>query len=261
MIQGLERETAVELPTFIAEFADTMAFMRFWQDGPGETDEDTGFAVFPTTIIVQQDPPTLTTTVTATSLVKTRDFDAIARTIDPRRWCHYGSIFKTARFVDDPFALNPVDCSEKVGTGLEKVPRLVEEEVKILSGLDGDDVGYFHNVIRIGSFTVKRGSRPSDREAELRFSLERSIDSRFLWDVRPGGLLFDSGRTSIRCIAAGAWRVTSRKMIRFADRTQYTGWDGPQDFGQAMNYLAPAVLSAWMENDMYSVERPDARKE
>ena len=47
-------------------------------------------------------------------------------------------------------------------------------------------------------------------------------------------------------------RVTTRKILQFSDRTPYSGATGWFDFGQLLNYLAPATLTWWLESEVYS---------
>jgi hypothetical protein len=50
------------------------------------------------------------------------------------------------------------------------------------------------------------------------------------------------------------WRVTTRKVLRFSDRTPYANAAGWLDFGQLLNYLAPAAVTWWLETDFYGAE-------
>ena len=54
-------------------------------------------------------------------------------------------------------------------------------------------------------------------------------------------------------LGGNRWRITSRKLLRFSDRTPYSGTNGWTDFGQMLNYLAPAALSWWVETETYSL--------
>jgi hypothetical protein len=65
----------------------------------------------------------------------------------------------------------------------------------------------------------------------------------------------------VRPLAENTWRITSRKVLRFADRTPRVGASGWLDFGQILNYLAPAALTWWVESETYSMGdtiRPDS---
>ena len=50
------------------------------------------------------------------------------------------------------------------------------------------------------------------------------------------------------------WRVTTRKVLQFSDRAPYSNPTGGMDFGQLLNYLAPAAVTWWLETDFYSSE-------
>ena len=46
-----------------------------------------------------------------------------------------------------------------------------------------------------------------------------------------------------------SWRVTSKKSLRFSDRTPYSNGPGWSDFGELLNYLTPAALTWWVETE------------
>jgi hypothetical protein len=81
-----------------------------------------------------------------------------------------------------------------------------------------------------------------------------------LWDSRPGGLLIDGGYLVARPLSMqrdggvehNHWRVTTRKVLQFSDRAPYSNPTGGMDFGQMLNYLAPAAVTWWLETDFYS---------
>jgi hypothetical protein len=265
-LERLENEVAVSIDTYIGSFADTVAFMNLCRD----TDlwnQEQAVTVFPAFCVATQDAATLTTTVTATALVKPKDpkdFLCLTRAIDPRNWRDLSDRFHNVRFVaDDGLDLTGDTLNAEIGHGLPKrrKPYLVEEKVGVVSDVLGTEIGSFHNVLRIRDFTVNTGPEPANCYADLDFSLYRSVGSEVLWDRRPGGLLIDSGWTRIRHVSQGVWRMTSCKILRFADRTPNSSWDGPLDFGQMLNYLAPAAVSAWLENDLYVTESPDVHRE
>jgi hypothetical protein len=120
----------------------------------------------------------------------------------------------------------------------------------------------FHNVLRIEKHTVKEDAKDIDVE----FSLSRSIRSRVMWDERSGGIVVNDGYLKVRHVLDDRWRVTSRKRLRFSDRTPHLYGQGWRDLGQALNFLAPAALAWWMESETYSLasepyqggRRPDA---
>jgi len=48
--------------------------------------------------------------------------------------------------------------------------------------------------------------------------------------------------------------MTVRKVLKFSDRTPYSSAPGWLDFGQMLNYLAPASITWWLETELYSAE-------
>ncbi|MDA0167082.1 hypothetical protein OM076_42875 [Solirubrobacter ginsenosidimutans] len=254
-LNRLEDEVGVTIDGYIAAFADTVMFMDLWRE-TNHWDPSQPVTIFPSFSVTTQDAATLTTSVTATALVTPAEFLCITRAIDPRRWQKLSDQFHRVRFVMDEFATQAEEIETPIGEGLRARtrPYLVEEKVGVASDVVGAEVGYFHNVLQIDTFDVQVGAAPENCFADLEFSLYRSLDSKVLWDVRPGGLLIDSGWTKVRHVSDNTWRLTANKTLRFADRTPRTGWDGPLDFGQMLNYLAPAALTAWLNNDLYSSE-------
>ncbi len=87
---------------------------------------------------------------------------------------------------------------------------------------------------------------------DIGFELCRSISSRLLWDVGPGGLLVDGGRLSASpvCGVENLWRITEHKTLLWTDREPYAVGAG-SGFGNALNYLAPATATWWLETEMY----------
>ena len=57
-----------------------------------------------------------------------------------------------------------------------------------------------------------------------------------------------------RPLGNNRWRVTTRKVLQFSDRAPYSNPTGGMDFGQLLNYLAPAAVTWWLETDFYSSE-------
>ena len=163
--------------------------------------------------------------------------------------------FRDVRYVDEKGL--PLDDRSLPAVGTSHGPELLSEKVLIRPHQGRTDVGYFDNLLW-AQLTVNED--PTDKKlkgwADLSFSLHRSVRSRFLWDEQAGGLLVDGGWTKLRSISPGLWRVTARKVLRFTDRTPRSRRDGPLDFGQALNYLAPSTLSTWLESDIYGGEDP-----
>ena len=135
------------------------------------------------------------------------------------------------------------------------------EEVGVRFGSDEAHSGGFRNVLTIDKFTKD----PRDG-ITLPFRLCRSVDSRIFWDARAGGILIDGGFIVARPVLGHAadngevgpienrWRVTTRKVLRFSDRTPYANASGWLDFGQMLNYLVPAAVTLWLETDFYGAE-------
>ena len=87
------------------------------------------------------------------------------------------------------------------------------------------------------------------------------------WDARAGGILIDGGYIQARPVLVGSapddgeavpiknrWRVTTRKVLRFSDRTPYASAPGLLDFGQLLNYLASGGGDMVVETDFYGSE-------
>ena len=246
---SLEQEIGLSLPTFIEEFADSVAFAECFPPTEPEV-----LTVFPTSSITVQDTQNLTTRVTVTALVHTENFHCLQIGMDPQCWTACSSAFSTAGYLADPFKVDPPDPVPAPGYYDLKGPRpkLLEEEVTIRFGDDASRIAYFNNILN-----VDFNPDPDTRRIDLDFSLNRCIRSRILWDERAGGILIDEGYARARPLGKDAWRLTVRKTLRFSDRTPYSGGPGWNDFGQLLNYLAPAMLSWWIESEMYSSTCPD----
>jgi hypothetical protein len=243
-LYNLEDDVGVSLETYIGEFADTIAFMELWPRAVG--DAAAGMpTVYPAFTVARQDPQTLTTMVTATALVTGTNVEPLTVGMDPRSWAGMSTWFRNVEYVDAslrPKSPGPIGESHE--------PALLHEVVDIHAREGRTSMGSFENLLWV-TFDVDKDTQSNKGFATLQFSLARSIRSRLLWDDRPGGLLVNGGWTKLRCLGPGLWRITSRKVLRFADRTPRTGREGPFDFGQSLNFLAPSTLSTWLESDIY----------
>jgi hypothetical protein len=253
----LQDEAGLTLQALVNDLADCMAFL----DGLPEelklaragTAPYKAYRVFPTSAVVVQDSQNLTTTVTVTTLVRAESRDLITKALDPQNWPEFSDAFREVQYVKDAPTRFTVAASPELGAwhtagdGL-----LLREVVAIPSGLSPTVVARFENVLNI---TFRES--PDDKHAggaTLTYSLYRSVNSRYLWDVRPGGILLDQGYIKVRPLGASdnkTWRVTIRKVVRFADRTPASWGDTPLQFGQSLNYLAPAALNWWLQSQMY----------
>jgi hypothetical protein len=250
-LQRLEQEIGLSLPTFIEEFADSVAFAQAF---PGAK---SGVTVSPVSSVTVQDARSLLTQVTVTALVRTANFDCLRIGLDPQCWTSCSDAFRHTGYVADATDRAPLDPIPEPGyfDWVGPPPKLVEERVVIAWGT-GESEASFHNILNINRLTIDEKTGAIDIE----FDLNRSISSRILWDERAGGILVDEGYARARKLDDNLWRLTVRKIIRFSDRTPYVGGSGWNDFGQVLNYLAPGTLSWWIERELYSAACQDTLK-
>jgi hypothetical protein len=204
--------------------------------------------IYPSACVIVQDFHTLVTTVTATSLVSCEDFGTLARAVDPQCWACASDVITGSRYVRGCRDLRSPEPPEP-GRGLQEgAVRFLAEDVTVSWGMDDVQSGSFRNVLRIDRFAVDE----ENRRIDLDFSLARSIDSRILWDERPGGILVDQGFIKARPMGPDRWRVTNHKVLLFSDRSPNVAGQGLSDFGEMLNYLAPAAMSWWLESELSS---------
>jgi hypothetical protein len=236
------------------------------KDPPGDA-----YRAYPMSAVVVQDTQSLTTTVTVTTLAKAADCRMLIEALDPLNWKEFSDAFREVQYVEEgaqgwePVATPPApgDWSAPGENG-GRIDRdlLLRELVKVPSGLSPTVVAEFENILRI-TLHESPEDEPEllpDRNvvaAKLTYSLFRSLNSRYLWDERPGGILLDQGFIKVRPLGKDGqtWRVTIRKVLRFADRTPSSWDDTPLQFGESLNYLTPAALSWWLQSDMYAAAR------
>lgn len=261
-LERLEGDVGLNLYDFVEELADAAAFQQFGQDHLlHPVPAGSSLTVFPVSSVIRQDSRTLLTTATVTTLVQ-GDFDTLCRVADPQAWSTSSDVIREARYVGDAFDLSPADEGSlpSIGAGFSGT-RLLYENAELSWGDNADQQGAFRNVLNIKHRVRGRNNDEVEKSIDVRFSLHRSIDSAVLWDRRAGGLQLNQGYLKVRSLGGGAWRVTSRKVIRFSDRTPLVGGRGWLDFGQMLNYLAPAALTWWVESETYSMSdttRPEA---
>jgi hypothetical protein len=248
----LQEEVGLNLYDFVEDFTDAVAFADFSRGANGAP-----MRALNSSCVVRQDTNTLTTTATVTALVNT-EFELLARAIDPLCWPCCSDVIEETRYVKGPFDLSPKAYRTRPGQGF-KGSRYLFEKVEVYWGDEQIQTGAFENVLLIDKFAVsaEKGT------ISLDFKLCRSIDSRILWDYRAGGILIDDGFIRARPLGKGRWRVTSRKILKFSDRTPYSNPPGWRDFGQLLNYLAPAAVTWWLETELHTAEcmgRDDASK-
>jgi hypothetical protein len=240
-IGKLEFEVGLNIYDFVEDFADAIAFEEFW---PTPRDRP---VVYPACSVITQDTSTMTTTATVTTLIRGK-FDMLKRAVDPQCWPLASDVMKSTCYVKDPFApkrMKPFPTGETL-----QGPELLLESCELSWGGDAS-TSTFNQILRIGTFSVREEDE-ENQSIELQFSLSRSLDSRVLWDARSGGLRIDEGYIKVRQISPAHWRVTSRKVLNFSDRTPNSAPIAGFDFGEMLNYLAPAAMIWWVESEMYS---------
>jgi hypothetical protein len=242
-LRKLQAEVGLNLYDFVEDFTDAVAFADFSQGVNGAP-----MRALNSSCVVRQNSSTLTTTATVTALVNT-EFELLARAIDPLCWPCCSDVIQETGYVGGPFDLSPKAYETEPGEGFEP-PRYLFENVEVYWGDEQIQTGTFRNVLRIDKFDV----RADDGTISLDFKLCRSIDSRILWDSRAGGILIDDGFIRARPLGRDRWRVTSRKILKFSDRTPYSNPPGWRDFGQMLNYLAPAAVTWWLETELHTAE-------
>lgn len=253
-VQRLESDVGLNLYDFVEELADAAAFEQFSRDYLLDPPPRRApLTVFPVSSVIRQDTKTLQTNATVTTLVR-GDFETLRRVVDPQSWSRSSDVIQVARYVSDAFDLRPVEqhLLPEVGAGFAGF-RLLDEKAVLSWGEHNDQQGRFTNVLNIHHVVGDTGPEDPNRFVDVRFSLRRSIESAVLWDRRAGGLQLNQGYLKVRALGRDAWRVTSRKVIRFSDRTPSVGGQGWLDFGQLLNYLAPAALTWWVESETYSM--------
>jgi hypothetical protein len=241
-LKRLKDDVGLDLYQYVGDFADAVAF-----DLSYEPEAPQDMLVYPAACVVEQDTTTMITTITATALVRCADFWTIVRSTDPQCWSLHSDVVTGTRYVNGPFDLRPAPPI-RVGTGYDRShARMLWEQVNVRWGSDGGS-GTFQNVLSIDEFLVEE----KKQKVTVNFSLARSIDSRILWDQRPGGIQIDQGFIKVRPISKKHWRVTSRKTLLFSNRMPNANRPGWLGIGQMLNYLAPAALSWWLESELYS---------
>jgi hypothetical protein len=259
-VAKLEDEVGLSLRDFVEEFADAAAFMEFNEAQGLPSVGSERVTVYPVSSVIRQNARTLATTATVTTVVR-GDFDTLRVAVDPRNWPCGNDVVTATRFVTDPFLRTPVaeDASLLPGDGCHGCRRtgarcrefhFLEETAVLSWGGDPSQHATFENVLSVHPYSV----RTDPGTIDLYFSLSRSVRSRVLWDDRAGGVLLDYGYIKARHLVDDRWRVTRRKTVKFSDRTPYANGRGWLDVGQMLNYLAPAALTYWLENDIASLE-------
>lgn len=277
-ITRIESEIGCGISDFVERLADVAAFDKFMPAKGHQEGAPT--RVYPVCSIIQQDTQSLITTATVTTVVH-GEFERLCRVIDPANWAETSLVVSTSDYIAGP--LDPVSPTPEPVFGEEykypdgrHKPLFLNEIASIAWDGNSDQQATFHNVLNILT-SVRRSrtdvsagdpdsivgrdeqSAKEDQvslnlnQADVVYNLCRSIDSRFLWDQRAGGILLNQGFIKLRELGNDNWRVTMRKQLKFSDRTPYENGLGLRDFGQLANYLAPATLTWWLECETYGL--------
>lgn len=248
-IGRIEGEVGLGIGDYLEKLAATAAYESFitWLQRRKGRRPPT-MTVYPVASVITQNTDELWTSATVTTLAR-GDFDTLYAATEPANWHIDNDVIKASHYVADPLTLAPTQTDlGNSGT----VHGLLYEEAAITWGRGSAQQGSFTNVLNV-SRRAERGGRHEESYIDLGFSLCRSISSDVLWDSRRGGLMLNEGYMRVRPLGGGRWRITSRKLLRFSDRTPYTGASGLADFGEMLNYLAPTALSWWVETETYSL--------
>ncbi|HEU5483424.1 MAG TPA: hypothetical protein VFU98_00845 [Microlunatus sp.] len=250
-ITAIESEVSLGIAAYVERLASTAAYDAFLdaQHRQGDRSQPP-MAIYPVASPIQQSTDELWTCATVTTLAH-GDEDILLAATDPANWHDGSDVIETSYYVDDPVALTP--GGPQYGED-GSITGLIYEVAAVSWGRDRGQQGVFRNVLNV-SRKLERVPGTRRRAIDIRFSLCRSISSSVLWDDRAGGITMNEGFMRVVPLGGDRWRVTSRKLLRFSDRTPYSGTTGWADFGQMLNYLAPAALSWWVETETYSLGR------
>jgi hypothetical protein len=255
----LESDVGMDLATLVAGLSDAVAFLELSNDTDAARSTPASLTAYPTAAVVVQDNQTLTTTVTVTTLVQANDLETITTALDPQSWQDFSDAFHEVYYVgNDSTFEKAATLPRRAGIWDQAKHVLLREHVRVPSGLSPTVIAEFDNVLSL-DFDWRNDVADPHCGANLKYRLYRSIESRYLWDAQAGGILIDEGYIKVRLIARDAWRLTVRKILRFADRTPLSWGDTPLQFGQSLNYLAPAALSWWLQSDVYSAAEQRGR--
>ncbi len=248
-ISAIEDEVGLGIAAYVEQLAATAAYDSFLDRLRRKGKRNRApMTIYPVASPIQQSTDQLWTSATVTTLAHGK-YDILLDATDPANWHDGSDVIATSRYVDDPVELRPGSPHRGKDGSLEG---LLYEVAAMSWGRDTAQQGVFENVLNVSRrYESVPGHRR--RAIDIRFSLCRSISSRVLWDTRTGGIVMNEGFMRVVPLGGNRWRITSRKLLRFSDRTPYSGTNGWTDFGQMLNYLAPAALSWWVETETYSL--------
>lgn len=190
----------------------------------------------------------LVTTVTGVAEVK-RTPQQLAKLVDPRRWSEVTPAFAASYQVEqdrtgvpqyegrNPKAAPPSRSASWRGLLFEDVVIPVNRSTS----------SRYRNLLSIDLAYKGRGLNAD-------FSLYDSLSSQILVVEMPGGVDVDSGHVSAKPLSGGWTRYEVVKHLRYSDLTpRDASPEGPWDYGQTLNYLAPALLSSFIEEGLLTL--------
>lgn len=250
-IDAIEQEVGVGIASYVEQLAATAAYQSFIEKLPQWRNHTkrARLTVYPVSSVIKQSTEQLWTMATVTTLATGRYRDLLTAA-DPANWHDGSDVISQSVYISDP--MHP-DSPDHSGAGPKPgSPRFLHEVAAMTWGDDQAQRAEFRNVLNVRQ-SVAKPPRPARPTIDVEFSLCRSISSDVLWDHRRGGITMNQGFLRISPLGQSHWRITSRKLLQFSDRTPYSGGTGLTDFGQMLNYLAPAALSWWVETETYSL--------
>ncbi|MFT4167261.1 MAG: hypothetical protein QM650_18655 [Microlunatus sp.] len=258
-ITGLEHEVGLNIATYVEQLAATAAYRSFVESLPRWHNKTmrAPLTVYPVSSVIKQSTEQLWTMATVTTLATGR-YRELLTASDPAHWHDGSDVIKQSDYISDP--MRPLEPDESQTERAPDFRGLLYEVATMAWGGDKTQQAEFCNVLNIER-TVRKPPAPERPTIEVGFSLSRSISSSVLWDDRSGGITMNEGYLRVSPLGRKSWRITSRKLLRFSDRTPYSGGSGLTDFGQMLNYLAPAALSWWVETETYSLGKRAAARE
>jgi hypothetical protein len=196
------------------------------------------------------DVASLVTTVTGAAEVK-RPPEQLAKLVDPRRWSEASPEFAASYAVEQDAQGAPryQDGRPKAAppSGSPTFEGLLFEDV--VTPVNRTTFSRYRNLLSI-DLASKDGGLNAD------FSLYDSLSSQILVVEMPGGVDVDFGHVSAKPLSKGWTRYEVVKHLRYSDLTpRDASPEGPWDYGQTLNYLAPALLSSWIEEGLFSLLR------
>jgi len=248
-IDDVEREVGIGIAAYVEQLAATAAYQAFIEKRPRWRNDTkrAPLTVYPVSSVIKQSTEQLWTRATVTTLA-TGNYHDLLKAADPANWHDGSDVISRSDYISDP--MRPDDHSQTAPK--PGVTGFLHEVAAMTWGDDQAQRAEFRNVLNVTQ-SVEKPPRPARPTIEVKFSLCRSISSDVLWDHRRGGITMNEGFLRITPLGRSHWRITSRKLLKFSDRTPYSGGTGLTDFGQMLNYLAPAALSWWVETETYSL--------